>query len=288
MVDQYRGLKSYAARHQQLRDFLAGKKKDVLIGKYSSMIGARKKVAGQFDDDGNPAPDKVERVSGEIREFARILKEHQGPVVLVCDEAHRFKTPGSQTRALVMNLSKQCRWVWALTGTAMKNNATEFYAAISAIGVRPFGYMWEFGERFCIYHKQYVGRGIHKRVLDGYKDMGEFKRGLRPFYLGRSQSQVKEPLPKLQTTYHPVDLDERQTKLLLEEIPNGTFVLPPAFRKISGEIFEFERDPSNAMTMLSVQQLGAHRPGGQEVFLLARPVAQGGGAARPLGRRLGR
>ena len=42
MVNEYRGQKSYAARHQQLRDFLSGTKKDVLIGKYSSMIGKRR------------------------------------------------------------------------------------------------------------------------------------------------------------------------------------------------------------------------------------------------------
>jgi SNF2 family DNA or RNA helicase len=257
MVDKYRGLKSYASRHQQIRDFFDGHKKDILIGKYSSMIGARKPT-GKFDDNGKP---KIESVSKEILEFAKIIKQCGKNVVIVFDEAHRFKTPGSQTRALVIHLSKPARWVWALTGTAMKNNATEFYAAISAIGVRPFGNMWEFGDKFCIFHKQYVGRGQHKRVLDGYQNMDEFKRGLRPFYLGRSQAQVKEPLPKLQTTYHPVDLDDRQTKLLLDEIPNGTFVLPPTLKRIAGEIYEFERDPSNAMTMMSVQQLVANHWG---------------------------
>ena len=69
-----------------------------------------------------------------------------------------------------------------------------------------------------------------------HKVMGEFKRGLRPFYLGRSQAQVKEPLPRLQTTYHAVDLDAKQTRLLLEDIPNGTFALPPTLVNVAGEI----------------------------------------------------
>ena len=258
MVDKYRGIKSYAARHQQLRDFLSGHKKDVLIGKYSSMIGKRRVIPGKFDDNGKP---KIEPVSSEIREFAKIIKEHGDRTVIIFDEAHRFKQSGSQTRALVIYLSKPARWAWGLTGTAMKNNATEFYAAISALGVRPFGNMWEFGEKFCIFHKQYVGRGMHKRVLDGYQNMEEFKKGLRPFYLGRSQAQVKEPLPTLQTTYHPVDLDDKQRKLLLEDIPNGTFILPPSLIKVAGEIYEKERDPSNAMTMLSVQELVANHWG---------------------------
>lgn len=257
MVDKYRGLKSYTARHQQLRDFLSGHKKDVLIGKYSSMIGKRKPT-GEFDDNGKP---KIEAVSSEIREFTKIIKQHGERTILIFDEAHRFKTPGSQTRALVIYMSKASRWAWGLTGTAMKNSADEFYAAMSALGIRPFGSMWDFGEQFCIFHKEYVGRGMHKRVLDGYKNMEEFKKGLRPFYLGRSQAQVKEPLPTLQTIYHPVDLDDKQTRLLLDEIPNGTFVLPPALKKIAGEVYEFERDPSNAMTMMSVQQLVANHWG---------------------------
>ena len=121
--------------------------------------------------------------------------------------------------------------------------------------------MWDFEEEFCIFHKQYIGHGVHKRVLDGYKNVEGFKRGMRPFYLGRSQAQVKEPLPKLQTLYHSVDLDDRQAKLLLEDIPSGAFVLPPTLIKVAGEIFEKERDPSNAMTMLSVQQLVANHWG---------------------------
>ena len=259
MVDKYRGFKSYAARHQQLRDFLAGHKKDILIGKYSSMIGKRRPIPGKFDDKGRP---KIEPVivgdTGVLPGLSR--RTGTGP----CSSSTRrtaSRRRGSQTRALVIYLSKPARWAWGLTGTAMKNSADEFYSAMSALGIRPFGTMWDFGERFCIFHKQYVGGGIEKRVLDGYQNMEEFKRGLRPFFLGRSQAQVKEPLPKLQTTYHPVDLDDKQRKLLLEDIPNGTFVLPPTLIRIAGEIMEKERDPSNAMTMMSVQQLVANHWG---------------------------
>ena len=261
MVDKYRGMKSSEARYRQLRDFLEGTKKDVLICKYSSMTGTRKLVEGKFDEDGNPVKNKRERVSQEIRTFAEIMREHGHRVILVTDEAHRFKTPGSQTRKLVVNLARPCFRVWELTGTAMKNSLDEFYAAISAMGVSPFGSMWEFGEDFCIFRKQYIGRGRHKMLLVGYKNIDRFKKGIRPFYLGRSQAQVKEPLPRLLTTYHPIDLDDRQARLLLEDIPSGKFILPPTIVKLNGEIFEQERDPDNRMTMLSVQQLIANHPG---------------------------
>ena len=57
-----------------------------------------------------------------------------------------------------------------------------------------------------------------------------------------------------------MDLSEAQSKLLLEGIPSGAFVLPPTIRKIAGEVEMVERDPSNLMTMLSVYQLVANSP----------------------------
>ena len=168
----------------------------------------------------------------------------------------------------------------------MKNSADEFYSALFALGIRPFGSMWDFEEQFCIFHKQYVGNGIHKRVLDGYQNMDEFKRGIRSFYLGRSQAQVREKLPKLQTVYHPIDLDAKQIRLL-DDIISGAFTLPPAITKYSGEIYERERDPSNAMTMMSVQQLVANHPGlldrEDKKSFFPHPVPQGRSTSGPVG-----
>ena len=87
-----------------------------------------------------------------------------------------------------------------------------------------------------------------------------FKAGMRPFFLGRSQRQVKEKLPRLTTIIHPIDLDDEQTKLLLEDIPSGKYQLPPTVLKVAGEIVTKERDPKNEMTQLSIYQLVANHP----------------------------
>jgi SNF2 family DNA or RNA helicase len=253
MQDKYKGLKSSEARYAQLIQFLEGKKKDVMVVKYSSMIGTRKKIEGKFDEDGNPVKGK-EKVSSEIKTFSKIFKEHKQKVILVFDEAHRFKNQGS-TRTLVFNLSCNASKVWALTATVISNGLEEFAAVSGAILVNPFGSMWDFKEHFCITRQQYIGKGRHKEVIVGYKNVAEFKHMMRPFFLGRTQKQVKEPLPRLTTVYHPVDLDAKQAKLLLEDIPNGTFQLPPTLVKLNGELYEKERDPDNMMTLLSCQQL---------------------------------
>ena len=256
MRDDYRGLTSSDARYSQMMQFLEGKKKDVMIAKYSSMIGQRKEIEGEFDADGLPTMgDKKEHLSEEIRTFSRIFREHRENIILVFDECHKFKTMHSSTRNLVFNLSKYAGRVWALTATVIKNGLEEFYNIATGIRVEPVGLIGDFREEFCIYHEQWTGRGGNKKILDGYKNVAHFKKQMRPFFLGRSQKQVGEPLPELTTIYHPIELDARQTQILTDELPNGTIVLPPSIIKVAGEIYEKERSPDNIMTQLSVQQL---------------------------------
>src|SRR5579863_2670731 len=257
MRDTYKGLSSSNARYAQMIQFLEGTKKDVLIVKYSSLIGTRKKVEGEFDDDGYPViGDKKETLSEEVRTFAKIFKQHGDNIILVFDECHKFKTMHSSTRNLVFNLSKYAGRVWALTATAIKNGLEEFYSIATGIRIEPLGLMGDFKDEHCIYREQWMGaRGGNKKILVGYKNVAKFKREMRPFFLGRSQKQVGEPLPELSTLYHPIELDARQTQILTDELPNGTIQLPPTIIKVAGEIYEKERDPDNIMTQLSVQQL---------------------------------
>lgn len=254
--DNYKGLTSYDARYAQLIAFLEGSKVDVAIIKYTSMIGKRRKIEGKFDEDGNPVEGK-ERISTEIKTFGRIFKKHRKNIVVAFDEAHRFSSKGTQSRTLMQVLSLYSGKTWALTATAIKNGLDEFYALATAIGLEPLGTLGEFYEEFCVFRDQWMGT-MSKPVLMGYKNIPRFRAAIRPFFLGRSQAQVKEKMPKLTTVYHPLDLDERQTEILTDELPNGTIQLPPTIIKVAGEVFEKERDPDNMMTQMSVQQLVAN------------------------------
>jgi SNF2 family DNA or RNA helicase len=260
--DKYRGNKSYEARLQQVRDFIAGDKKDVLICKYTSLIGSRKKTTEQFDDDGNPVSEGREQVSAETREFCSIMRQNRGRIVLVLDECQKFKSLDSQIRKLVSGAASCSGRVWALSATVIKNDLKEFYSIAHAIGIRPFGSVWEWEHEFAVLTEQYVGNGQTKTTIRGYipAKIVEFKAGMRPFFLGRSQRQVKEPLPQLTTVYHPIELDEKQAKLLLQDIPSGAYQLPPSVVRQAGEIIVRERDPDNKMTMLAVYQLVANHP----------------------------
>jgi intein/homing endonuclease len=260
MVDEYKGQSSYKARLQQLRDFLAGAKKDVMVCKYTSVIGKRKKGVGQFDVDGNPTNNGTEVISEEIKEFCRICMANREDLWIILDECQKFKGVGNAIRQLIANLCNRTDHVWALTATVVKNDLAEFYSISSALNIRPFGYLDDFNEKFCIFEKQHRGNGIFEDVLRGYHNLKDFREGMRPFFLGRSQAQVKEPLPKLSTSYIPIDLSAEQVKLLLHDIPEGTYQLPPSVTKVAGEIIIKDRNPDNLMTMMSVYQLVANHP----------------------------
>jgi superfamily II DNA or RNA helicase len=250
MRDSYRGQTSSEARYAQMESFFHGDKKDVMIVKYDSIKGTKKKVKGGKEAE-----------NSDVKFFTKIFKENKDRLILVFDECHKFKGTGTAVRNLVFSISRCADKTWGLTATVMKNSLNEFYAVATALGICPFGFMPEFVEEFCIMRPQYIGAGRKKMVLVGYQNIAKFKAGIRPFFLGRSQRQVKEPLPRLSTTYHPLDLTDQQIDLL-EDIKNGVFILPPALIKdASGDLHECERDVDNLMTQLSVQQLVANHPG---------------------------
>src|SRR5271157_5161380 len=250
MTDSYHGLKGSNARYAQMRDFLQDDEHDVLVTKYDSLKGHRKIVT----EDGEK---KRQKESEETTFYKGMIKDHHQNIVLTLDECHRFRATGTQTRHFISRICRYPERVWALTATAIKNGLDEFYSIAVAIGVSPLGSMNEFWAEYCIWREQPIGQGRTIRLISGYQNVAHFKEQLRPFFLGRSQKQVKEKLPALSTVYHPIDLDEKQAKLLVE-IPMGLIELPPIFFKVAGEIFQKERDPSNEMTQLSCQQLVAN------------------------------
>lgn len=252
MTDSYHGLKPSYARYAQMRDFLEKDDHDILICKYDSLKGTRKVVV----EDGER---KRQPESEETAFYKGMVREHRSKIVLCLDECHRFRATGTQTRHFISRICRYPERVWALTATAIKNGLDEFYSIAVAIGVQPLGPITQFWAEYCLWRDQHVGGGRTIKLLTGFvpEKIPYFKEQLRPFFLGRSQKQVNEKLPALSTVYHPIDLDEKQRKLLVE-IPLGLIELPPIMLKVAGEVFLKERDPENEMTQLSCQQLVAN------------------------------
>lgn len=248
MTDTYKGMKGCNARYAQLIDFLEGEEQDILIAKYDSLKGRRKV---------DPETKRKEKESEETRTFREIIKTHREKLVLTLDECHRLKKPGTETRRFVSAVCRYPERVWGMTATAIKNGIDEMYSISVAIGIAPLGSMQEFWDEYCLWREAPIGNGRTIRLLTGFKNVAHFKEQLRPFFLGRSQKQVNEPLPRLTTIYHSIELDAEQKKILTE-VPLGLFELPAIVFKVAGETFTKERDTENEMTQISVQQLVAN------------------------------
>ena len=279
LKDQYKDLKTEEARLVQINQFLKGVKKDVLIAKYTSLIGTREyiKIFDQngvevshadavnrnelfYDKDGNPVtPGTKQTKSSMISNLIKILQENGDRVLLILDEAQKFKSEKTSIRTLVESISPLCNRVVAMTATAIKNKLDEFYSIAFAIGIRPFRNVDWFKNKFCVMRRKKIGKFRWTSEITGYKDIPEFREGMRPWFYGRSQIQVKEKLPKLATTFHPFKLNAKESKLLLHDIPNGDYILPPKILKEAGEIVDVkERSFDNLMTAMSVYQLVAN------------------------------
>lgn len=265
-----RGGPIYAEPHEgrmiQVKHWLSKEGPNVLVAKYSSLIGRRKKFDGPVDENGDPTGDKgMEIISGEMQDFLKLIHKRRDNLLVIFDECHKLKNPQAGTRMAMMQVQAAAARCWGLSASLIKNGADEMYAVMSALGIRPFQSLENFKDEFCVYKMTKLG---HKWIpqLTGYKRMDEFKRIARPFIYGRSQRQVKEPLPRLTTQYHELDLDDKQYKMLTRDIPNGDYVLPQSIRKIAGQAVAVDRDPGNMMTMLSVYQLVANHPCLLEAF----------------------
>jgi superfamily II DNA or RNA helicase len=256
----------HPARLAQLQKFLAHPRLNVLVCRYSQWLGVRQAQATTTKgmDGRTLIEDGKELLSREMLDFKdTVAADSRARLTLILDETHRIKTKGASGRNFVVSIQGRFNKVVAMTATPIKNRLDEFYSIASAIGISPLLSLNNFIAKACITERRWMPKaGVAKEFITGYhpEAIVKFRVSIRPWYWGRTQYQVKEPMPKLSTVLHPVDLDKATMKLLLEDIPSGAYVLPPAVKLVAGELVLTERDPSNLMTALSVQQMCANSP----------------------------
>ena len=248
-ADTKKTITGHEARKIQLQKFLEHPRLNVLVCRYSQWLGTRRAVSS--GSTSAPVEDGKELLSPEMMDFRAIVgAAKRDRLTLILDETHRIKTPGSSARNLIQSVNYRFGKIIAMTATPIKNRLDEFYSIASAIGISPLLSLPYFIKNACILQKTWMRGGrVSKTVIAGYRPEAivKFRIAIRPWYWGRTQVQVNEPMPKLKTEMHPVDLDKATMKLLLEDIPSGLYVLPPALKKVAGEMQWVERDPSNLM-----------------------------------------
>lgn len=169
------------------------------------------------------------------------------PDVVVCDEAHMLKEPGSKRTGAVFGswasgaggLACNARYAWMLSGTPAPNNPGELYAPLKFFGAWRASWT-EFLDRYTRYDRDQFG-GVR---VKGIRNAAELRSLLKPWILRRRKAEVLPHLPPLTISELPVDakeldpahpvaaklreLEPQYAAALADAVACGDFALPEA------------------------------------------------------------
>lgn len=97
-----------------------------------------------------------------------------GTLMVIADEAHFIKKPGTAQSRFTRTLGKRAQWRLALTGTPADKGLEQYWAIFDFIGKNKiFGTYAQFKERYVIYVMQERRDGRQYPVLTGYQHQEE-------------------------------------------------------------------------------------------------------------------
>lgn len=107
----------------------------------------------------------------------RFLNRHKGRVMLVVDESHDFRSPGSKRTKRARSLKRYCRMVRILTGTSVSNSPLAAFSQFellkdAALGFQRFA---EFESRYATYTQERTRGGQTYQKLEGYRDLDDLQ-----------------------------------------------------------------------------------------------------------------
>jgi SNF2 family DNA or RNA helicase len=169
--------------------------------------------------------------------------------VMICDEAHYLKTPGSiRTKTVYQHLLSRTKRVWLLSGTPAPNNAGELWPHVYNLrpdlitdpGAKLPLDKEMFEDRYCNveFDPKYQSRRIR-----GSKNLGELRVRVAPFILRRRKTEVLPDLPPMVVETYPLAATRVQ--------------LTPGSRKVDRDLGTFAQE-MDADALLDVMSQGQH------------------------------
>lgn len=138
----------------------------------------------------------------------------RGIKTIIIDECQAIKNPESQRTHEVRSLCKDIPNVIALSGTPIKNNASEYFSILNILKPELFPKYSQFLYRDC--DSYYNGYGYK---VGGLRHPEEFARKTKSFIIRRERKDVMPDLPKVQRSFHFDSLGEE-----VEDAYKETFV----------------------------------------------------------------
>ena len=136
----------------------------------------------------------------QIRSDQDSLQRLLAPDLIILDEAQRIKNWQSKTAQAVKRLRSP--YLFVLTGTPLENRIDEIYSIAQAIDPHLLGPLFRFNREF--YELDERGRP------QGYKNLDELHRRLRPVLLRRRKSDVEGELPERTVNTYFVSMHPEQ------------------------------------------------------------------------------
>jgi superfamily II DNA or RNA helicase len=137
----------------------------------------------------------------QIRPDGHDINDILAPDVVILDEAQRIKNWQTQTAEAVKRLASPHAFV--LTGTPLENRIDEVYSIVQFLNPQLFGPLFRFNRDFYVLDEK--GRP------QGYKNLDELHRRLRPVMLRRRKAEVEGDLPGRTINNYFVEMVPEQT-----------------------------------------------------------------------------
>lgn len=159
-----------------------------------------------------------EAARNDVAELEALFAERE-PSVLYCDEASSFRNGSSKTARLIRRISPLFEYQFAVTGTPLQTNLEDIHGICSSMGwVDLVGTKTAFQRRYLIREKVTFfvkGRERSKWVTTGYKNFGELREILYPWYIRRTldEPEVARRIPAVVPFVFRVPMRPEQVRL---------------------------------------------------------------------------
>lgn len=109
--------------------------------------------------------------------IARFLRRHQGKCMLVVDESHDFRSPGSKRTKRARSLKRYCKVRRILTGTAVSNSPLAAYSQFELLDDHALGFenFADFEGHFAYYVQERTKGGQSYERLDHYRNLDDLQ-----------------------------------------------------------------------------------------------------------------
>lgn len=147
-----------------------------------------------------------EKVNGKYNELLiRMYEKRPGGMLLVLEEAHYVRNPGSNRHKFVAKIISVSTAVWAVTATPIKDNIEDIYHMMDLVIPHFFGTKEHFMRQYTVRQwkdvwNPYLKKQVKAPVVVGYQNLDQLSEKIRPYMIRRSREVAVrfEPVEALQ------------------------------------------------------------------------------------------